>query len=295
MVDDIKKTSHTGGLGWSISRYDKFLNCKRQYFYDYYAKFDNDVSFEKIQFLKSLTSKALEVGNIVHDVIRDMLKRYQISTKPLNKSKFFKYSFDVTKKYCNSKTFFEHYYYKEVVSAYDVYEKIEMILKKFLDSARFEWIEKNAIYQSSKWIIEPKNFGETWINGCKFFCKVDFLFPIGDKICIIDWKTGKPDEEKHSRQLTGYSLWANCHFNKEAYDIIPMIVYLHPQYREKNVKIENDAITEFTNTVLNETENMCRYLVDIEKNIPKVKLEFPLTNNVFFCKYCNYKEICAKN
>ncbi|MDR3275194.1 MAG: hypothetical protein LBS81_04370 [Endomicrobium sp.] len=55
---------------------------------------------------KKLTSKALETDKIVHDIIRDMLRRYRVSAKPLNKDKFFKYSFEMTEKYCNSKTFF---------------------------------------------------------------------------------------------------------------------------------------------------------------------------------------------
>jgi hypothetical protein len=76
---DIKKFKYTDILGWSVSRYGRFLDCKRQYFYDYYAKFDNDAPIEKIQFLKSLTSKALETGNIAHDIIRDVFKRYQRS------------------------------------------------------------------------------------------------------------------------------------------------------------------------------------------------------------------------
>jgi ATP-dependent helicase/DNAse subunit B len=108
-MNNIKKFNYTDILGWSISRYDKFLNCKRQYFYDYYTKFDKEMPFEKIQFLKNLTSKPLGIGNIVHDIIRDMLKRYQTSIKPLNKNKFFTYSLNVTKKYCSSKFFFEHY------------------------------------------------------------------------------------------------------------------------------------------------------------------------------------------
>jgi CRISPR/Cas system-associated exonuclease Cas4 (RecB family) len=294
-INGVKKISYTNILGWSISRYDKFLNCKRQYFYDYYAKFDRDISFEKIQFLKNLTSKALGIGNIVHDIIKDILRRYQVKTTPLNKDKFLKYSLDITKKYCNSKVFFENYYNNEPISAPKIYEKIKIILDNFLNSIRFKWIEKTVISQSSKWIIEPEGFGEIRINKYKIFCKVDFLFPIKNSVYIMDWKTGKPDEKKHSKQLIGYSLWANHHLNKKICDITPIIVYLYPQYYEKNVKIDDNMIREFTNVVLNETENMYKYLIDIEKNIPKEKLKFSLTNNIFFCRYCNYKEICKKD
>ncbi|MDR1511683.1 MAG: PD-(D/E)XK nuclease family protein [Endomicrobium sp.] len=292
MNENIKKFNYTDILGWSISRYEKFSNCKRQYFYDYYAKFDEEMPLEKIQFLKNLTSKPLETGSIVHDIIRDILNRYKKNAKPLNKDKFFKYSLKMTEKYCCSKTFFEHYYNGEIILTSKIYEKIKKILENFLDSSRFAWIEKNSLVQSSKWIIEPEGFGEFRVKNHKAFCKVDFLFPSLDKIYIMDWKTGKPDERKHLKQLTGYTLWANYHFNKKADDISPTIVYLHPQYKENNVKIDNRSILEFENTIVNETKNMYEYLIDVERNIPKNKKEFPYTNNTVLCKYCNYKEIC---
>jgi CRISPR/Cas system-associated exonuclease Cas4 (RecB family) len=292
-MNDIKKFSYTDILGWSVSRYDRFSNCKRQYFYDYYAKFDKDIPLEKIQFLKSLTSKALEIGNIVHDIIRDMLKRYQISSKPINKSKFFKYSLNLTEKHCNSKTFFEHYYNGELISNSEIYEKVKNILENLLNGSRFAWLTKNALPSSSEWIIESSDFGETRINNYKAFCKVDFLFPISDKIFIIDWKTGRMDIKKHSKQITGYSLWANYHFGKSVSDIVPILIYLYPHYNEQHVKINDFLIKEFATTVAEETKDMYQFLIDIEKNIPKDKKDFPLTNNLFFCKYCNYKEICS--
>ncbi|MDR0956768.1 MAG: PD-(D/E)XK nuclease family protein [Endomicrobium sp.] len=290
---NIKKFSYTDILGWSISRYDRFSNCKRQYFYDYYAKFDEAIPLEKIQFLKNLTSKALEVGNIVHDIIRDMLKRYQISSKPINKNKLFKYSLNLTERYCNSKTFFEHYYNGELISNSEIYEKVKNMLENLLNSSRFTWLEKNALPSSSEWIIEPDGFGETRINNYKVFCKVDFLFPILDKIFIMDWKTGKVDMNKHSRQIMGYSLWVNYHFGKDVSDIIPILTYLYPQYNEQYIKINNFLIKEFANTVAEETKDMYNFLINIEKNIPKDKKYFPSTSNLFFCKRCNYKEICS--
>jgi CRISPR/Cas system-associated exonuclease Cas4 (RecB family) len=292
IMKDIKTFNYTEILGWSISRYEKFSNCKRQYFYDYYAKFDKEMPLEKIQFLKSLTSKPLETGNIVHDIIRDLLRRYQKITKPVNMDKFLKYSFKITEKYCCSKTFFEHYYNGEIILPSKIYVKVKDTLENFLNSSRFTWIKKNAVPQSFKWIIEPEGFGEFRIKKYKAFCKVDFLFPILDKVYIMDWKTGKPDVKKHLKQLTGYTLWASYHFNKEADDIVPIIVYLYPQYKENNVKIDSNSILEFENIVVYETKNMYEYLADIEKNIPKDKKEFPFTNNSILCRYCNYKEIC---
>ncbi|MDR3243468.1 MAG: PD-(D/E)XK nuclease family protein [Elusimicrobiota bacterium] len=292
-MTNIKKFPFTAILGWSASRCDKFRICRRQYFYEYYAPHDKETPIEKIQFLKKLTSRALETGNIVHDIIRDILLRYQKSAKPLNKEKFLKYAYDLTNKYCNDKTFYESYYGTEIVSADEIFVKVKSVLDNFLDSARFKWIQENALSESAHWIIEPGGYGETRINNTKAFCKVDFLFPLKDKIYILDWKTGKQDEKKHTKQLVGYSLWASFHFEKSAQDIEPIIVYLFPQYLERSVNINDEIINDFSKTVEEETKEMYDYLLDIEKNIPKDKKEFPKAENSFFCKYCNYRELCV--
>jgi CRISPR/Cas system-associated exonuclease Cas4 (RecB family) len=221
-----------------------------------------------------------------------MLQRFQKSSKPINKDKFFKYSYNLAERYCNAKTFFESYYNNDLVSVQEIYDRVKLILENFIESKRFAWIEKYAVAESSEWIIEPAGFGETRINGYKAFCKVDFLFPVADKIFIMDWKTGKPDEEKHSKQLTGYSLWANYHFAKPASSIEPIIVYLSPAYSEKSVAIDDKKIESFANLVESETKEMYGFLSDIEKNIPKDKKEFHLTGSSFFCRYCSYREIC---
>jgi CRISPR/Cas system-associated exonuclease Cas4 (RecB family) len=292
-MTNVKRFNYTDTLGWSVSRFDKFLTCKRQYFYDYYAKYDRDTPIEKLNFLKKLTSKALETGNIVHDCLRDLLKRYQKSSSPINQEKFQKYVFDMTQKYC-SKTFSESYYGNDLIDPQDIFTKVTDILQNFFESQRFKWIEKNAKLTSADWVIEPDGFGETRINNLKAYCKVDFLFPMDDKLYILDWKTGKPSLKKHTKQLTGYSVWANYHFNKPVKDIVPIIVYLYPNYDEKTIEVDEKIIEDFSKQVEEEIKEMYAYLQDIDRNIPKDKAAFATLENRM-CNYCNYRELCKQN
>jgi hypothetical protein len=64
----MKKFVFSQKLGWSVSRYSLFETCKRQYYYNYYAKYDPEYPLKKILALKKMTSIPLEVGNIVHDI-----------------------------------------------------------------------------------------------------------------------------------------------------------------------------------------------------------------------------------
>ncbi len=292
----IKKFPFTSILGWSVSRYDIFNNCKRQYFYNYYSKFDKEVPYDKIQKLKSLTSYALEVGNVVHDIIRDLLLRLQKTSKPISKPKFLEYAKKMTEQYCNKKTFSEVYYkQKDNISSDEIFLQIKNILDNFLKSPRLKWIFETAISENLNWIIEPDGFGETRISNYKAYCKVDFLIPVNDKIYIFDWKTGKQDLTKHSKQLIGYSLWASYHFNTDSSNIVPTVVYLYPEYLEQTINITDTMLSDFQNRVEEETKLMYEYLQDIENNIPKEKDCFSKTDNEFFCKYCNFREICKNN
>jgi len=290
----IKKFPFTNILGWSVSRYDVFTNCKRQYFYSYYYKFDKEV--EKIQKLRSLTSFALETGNIVHDSIRDLLVRMQKTTKPISRPKFLQYVKTMAENYCNKKTFSEVYYkQKESITAEDIFPQASKIVENFLTSKRLKWIFEVASPESKNWIIEPGGYGETRIDNYKAYCKVDFLIPVKDKIYILDWKTGKQDISKHSRQLIGYSLWASYHFNTNAQNITSTVVYLSPTYDEKTIELTDEMLVKFKQQVEDETKQMYEYLKDIENNIPKEKDCFEKTDNEFFCKYCNFRELCKNN
>ena len=86
--------------------------------------------------------------------------------------------------------------------------------------------------------------------------------------------------------------WVNYHFGKPAACIELVIVYLSPVYCERKVKIDDERISDFAGTVESETKEMYEYLSDIERNIPKDKKKFHLTEKTFFCKYCSYREIC---
>jgi hypothetical protein len=290
---EIKKFEYTPVLGWSASRYDKFLSCKRRYYYDYYGKYDLENLRLTIDKLKRMTSIPLETGNIVHDVIKVFLERLLKSEKPIDKARFLDFTRQKTQKNCRLKTFAE-VYYSEIseINADELFDSAKNSLSNFLNSERYSWITKKAISSKNEWLIEPSGYGETRINGMKGYCKVDFLFPVDDKIYITDWKTGKRYEEKHRKQLLGYSSWASYHFNKDPSTIVPIIAYLEPQYDEMQIEFNESDVQAFFKRVEKETTEMYNLCIDLRQNIPKDKKEFPKTTNIRICKYCNYRELC---
>ena len=293
---NLKKYPFTSILGWSASRYDTFKICKRKYYYQYYAKFDTEFGRDEIDFLKTLTSIPLETGSVVHDVIEALFKRLQQSATTINLDKFAQFTEKAIKRGA-ARTFSEVYYkQKEQITPDDMSEKVNKCLENLMGSERFKWAINEAISSSSEWIVEPPGFGEVRLGGLKAYCKVDFLIPFQNQIFILDWKTGKKDESKHSKQLLGYAAWAKEHFRETypEYVIKPIDVYLYPEYSEMSIEATDNDIQELAKKIKTETQEMYQYCIDVEKNVPKNKAEFPLCEKTYLCPYCNFRKFCER-
>lgn len=270
-----------------------FRTCKRKYFYHYYGKFDEEYPRNMVQELKNLTSIPLEIGNIVHDTIRDILRRLLKSEEEIDKGRLFDYTRHRTEAYSKSKTFEELYYRKmEQVPVEDMFEKAIDRLYHFLDSDTFSFITTDALPSKGRWIIEPQGYGETRIEGMKAYCKVDFVFPVNNKTYILDWKTGKPKYEIHRKQLLGYAYWVFSEFDTPISSIIPIIIYLNPQCEELRVEIREGDIQGFARMMKRETEEMYAFCQDIKQNTPRPKGVFEKTDSLAICNYCNFKRLC---
>lgn len=289
----IARFNFTPVLGWSASRYDKFRICKRQYYYDYYLKYDNDYPEYRIRALKEMTSIPLSIGIITHKVIKVLLKRLIKSEVTIDRQRFLDFARRETEKYCKQHTFSEVYYDEiDQINTTELFDVIKENLMNLLNSDRFLWIKEKAIGNKDNWIIEPPGYGECRLDSLKAYCKVDFLFPVDNKVYIIDWKTGKKNEEKHTKQLLGYVSWASYHLKKDPEIIIPIIAYLQPSYQERRARFNEYDIQDFKIEVSEATEEMYSFCKDIEENIPLDKGKFKKTGNSRICEYCNYRELC---
>ncbi len=285
---------YTDILGWSVSRYNMFQTCKRQYFYHYYGKYDNEYKFSKIKTLKYLTSVPLMKGKIVHEVIEKLFNRLLVTERDINKEDFFKYTRKKCINHISNSTFAEVYYGdRDTIHPEEIYKKVTPCLKNFLESNRFEWIKNKAINYKNDWIIEPPNFGETRIENIKAYTKFDFLTPVEDKIYIIDWKSGQPDENKDRKQLMGYTTWACYHLDKNKNEITAILSYLKPDYSETIISMEDFDFKSFFKQVKKETYEMRDYCKNAQENIPKNKEVFMKTSNEFLCEYCNFRDLCS--
>ena len=282
-------------LGWSISRFEVFDKCRRQYFYQYYPKYVPNVPYYKMSKLKELTSAPLEIGNAVHDCMEALLRRLQQSDSKVDEERFFKFADGKLKEYFAKKTFIETYYGgAETLDAAAASEKVKACLDNFLNSPCCSWLYMKAITNRTGWMIEPPGYGETRLDGMKAYCKMDFLFPVEGEVYILDWKTGAKDPAKHGAQLMGYSVAASGNFSIPWNRIFPKIVYLYPRYDELEITFGEEDLQGFVQTIRDQTELMYSYCVDVEQNIPKDISEFAPSPSPAQCRNCKFQELCEK-
>ena len=294
----LRKFEFTDILGWSYSRFATFQQCKRKYYYEYYRKRDLE-NLATISVLRELTTVPLEIGNISHKLIQALLSRLQKSAEEIDREKFYEYARRLTFDVCKEKTFEDVYYGKRdgIDFETEIFEPVSYAMKNFLLSDRLHWLFEEALVTKDDWIIEfeeNNKFGECRIDNHKAYCKVDFLFPVDDRLHIIDWKTGKEDYAKHSIQLRGYAGWANFQFDVDYSLISTTVAYLLPEYKETSVVLNEYDIDDFAMQVRDQTEQMYEYCEVPELNIPLPKESFAMTPLVNFCKTCKYRELCDR-
>lgn len=284
---------YTPVLGWSISRYEVFDKCKRQYFYAYYAKHVPGVPYYKMMLLRDLTSLPLEVGAIVHDVIESFLRRLQKNDSDIDEQRFFQYARQKAEDCFSKKSFIETYYRQtESLAAGKAYEKIDACLKNFIGSPSYSWIFMKALCGRENWMIEPEGYGETRLDGMKAYCKMDFCMPVGGDVYILDWKTGARDGAKHSAQLKGYAAAASHNFGIPWNRIFPKIVYLYPAYDEFELQLDHDGYSAFIEAIRKQTEEMRACCSKAEENIPLPIDAFPMKPTPSACRQCRFQELC---
>lgn len=289
----IRKFEFTPVLGWSASRYDMFSVCKRRYYYTYYGQYDRTLPAGFVRKYKELVSISLETGGIVHEVIGFLLRRLSKATDELDRAKFFDFARRKTEHHLRTHKFQEIVYgERSVIEVDNVFPKVKACLENLITSDRYNWLVNVAAPTSSEWIIDQSGYGETRLEDMKIYCKVDFLFPINGEFHIIDWKTGKPEPEKHRRQMIGYAAWA-CHHLEIGPEIVaPVLAYLHPSYQEVRETFNHFDLEDFAILVRAGTEEMYSYCADCGQNVPLGIEYFPLRNDPRVCLSCNFRGMC---
>jgi hypothetical protein len=299
-------------LTWSFSRSRLFDECRRAYYYHYYASWGGwektaDELSRLAYILKNVRNIDVWIGDIVHQVIKWILE-----SKAGNTSSLFKTGREVScdeaiakaknlflktweqsrdKKWqTNVKhnlNLFEHYYNQQLTRK-QLREKLERAAKSVRNFYRSGLLEKISGLPPEN-ILSIDELDSFNFEGVRVFAIPDFALRNQDEYLLYDWKTGRKNDND-ILQLSFYQLYAVNKWRIASEQIKVMPVYL--------------ALDEFSLLPIMAigTEEVKEYMRGSIKQMKQVLLagakdkadinHCPKTGDLSRCRKCRFQEIC---
>ena len=297
-------------FSWSVSRDNLFRECKRKYYYNYYGSWggwERDTADEvtrTLYVLKNLQNIHMWKGSTVHWEIERVLKELSTTGNLTEKEKSINRVSELMREayrssrdgaYWNTKgsmkdviALFEHEYKLDISNQRwrQNFDDTLMCIENFYNSEALKRIQK--LPKESIISIESMTAAALSFTPETIFVKLDLAIETGDRIVIVDWKTGtgKSDE----LQFKVYTLFAN-----EEYDIPPdQITATEINLMENEIYNHNYSPRELLdaqNYIVKSIDGMKSMLADQDENIANMT-DFPRTDNQRICDSCNFKKIC---
>ncbi|UCD16031.1 MAG: PD-(D/E)XK nuclease family protein [Candidatus Omnitrophota bacterium] len=290
-------------LTWSFSRAKLFADCRRAYFYHYYASWGGwdirtDEFSRRAYILKNIQGIDAWVGDIVHGIIKwilenriakrevsfkeasAMAKRKLLETWEQSRSKAW------MKNVKANLNLFEHYYKRELSR-----EELAVKLQKVISSLRGVYqcgvldlvssLPKESILAIDK--IDSFEF-----EGIKMFAIPDFAI-YNKEYVLYDWKTGQP-QEQDILQLSCYVLYAVNKWKTLPHQIKIVPVYL-AQGTGSPEPVQPQSLDRVKEYIRDSVSQMKSALLDVGENKIDVG-QCPRTEHQWRCKNCKFQEIC---
>lgn len=299
-------TDFKNNFSWSKSRDSLFNECKRKYYYNHYGFWEgwglnSPERIRQIYILKKLISKEIWIGQVVYDIIRNVLSQFKIGNEmSLN------YALNILRKRLEkdfneskSKTYqrfpnkvnalFEHEYGLLISKDEwnELFKKAEKCIINFYNSDTYKKIKNTP---TNNWLF-LEDFLNFDFEGTEVFLSIDFAIKEGKNIILYDWKTGRERDVETAIQLACYSLFV---LNK--WDIPPehitARIYNLSIDKEDEFKIDAEKIENIKDHIRKSISEMKSYLKDKESNFAEEK-NFPKEEGSS-CSRCNFKKICIQ-
>lgn len=292
---------------YSQSRNQLFQECLRKYYYYYYASHNGwlvqSATAEQIQAyrLKQITNLFLVFGETIHRMGESVVHQWeekkvipvaealnngvrsilnQAYRQSLNKQQWIERP--------KQSYMLAEIYYDGGISQ----QKVELIKNRQQQCIDHFLTSKSLlemVQQSSIEILEVERLNSIIIHETKVYVKIDLLYRQGDKIVIVDWKTGKEDDFKD--QLTLYAYYV-----KDKYRVPLERIEIRTEYLLSGEcvteRVMEEEIRRLLESIQDNLENMKLLLDDDYWNRPKEIRFFTPQPAHSKCANCQFQEIC---
>jgi CRISPR/Cas system-associated exonuclease Cas4 (RecB family) len=269
---------------WSFSRHQLLNFCNRAYYYRYIAgalKYSPVLNVPKIKRLKSLKSKFVLQGTLIHDAIEDQITQHYLGRNVNQES--------AQEQYLKRLNGFQ-------VTADDMiteYFNGEQKDTTFFDDIRVSGIEMLDTFFRIVWpnlkpleYLKHEKFDKFYISKIPVTVKLDYITKNNDgKLVLSDWKTGRERKESNL-QIGIYVLFAMEQYDMLSEDIFSEVIYLGSSGRPRPHKFSTDQLDEIKGIITNDFERM-NVSYDIE--------DFPADPFPKKCICCQFATICPES
>jgi hypothetical protein len=296
-------------FSWSHSRRGTFERCLRQYYLTYYRswggwKRDAPEPVREAYIQKKLTTRAMWIGTVVHDMAEGVLLDLQAGRSPnpdyhirkamsrarsdIRESESGRWR-DRPSKSC---AFQEHYYGLTVEQA-DWDEALSIIEEQI--RGFFDRPTVRRLHQVPERLLEVEQLTQVTIGDVPVWVKLDALVSDGQGgAVVIDWKTGAHHKsEVVAAQLGVYGLYCVEHHGIPADRIVTMQVNLRTGDRTQH-PIDRGILDQAQQEIQASADGMRARLQDVPGNLAD-EASFPmLPEGDPGCDGCQFRRSCGR-
>ncbi len=297
-------------FSWSKSRHERFAECRRAYYYQYYGSWGGWEASpgspeRELYVLKKLSSRFQWAGSVVHEAIRSMLSRARATGDFLGLEEVLRRARARARgewRRSRDKSYWresgpvagllEHEYAEPVPGeewkrVWD--EVIEGSLRAFYASEALGDIRR---LPPSRWLTVDEL--DSWVfEGVKVWVAVDFAFRDGEgRLHILDWKTGRERELDHT-QVGVYALYARARWGVAPRDVVGGLVYLGAGGEKVTVEADETALAACEAEMRRSIAEMRAALDDPARNLARLE-RFPRSEDREACRRCPFRRPCGR-
>lgn len=293
-------------FSWSKSRHGKFEECRRLYWYHYYGAWGgwDEAALPEVReayILKNLSSRQQWAGHVVHEFIALALAMTRAGEPPPVEDLVARARGRMRDDFVRSRRREYRARPKRVVGLVEHelgarvsdaewkanWDIAESSLRRFYAST---WLQRARTLPRQAW-LPIDEIGSFELEGHKVFAGPDFAYRDGDRLMLVDWKTGRPRPEDRD-QVQGYALFAQARWGARPQDVVARLVYL-ASGEEVDVSVAPGDLESFLALFRQSVRAMRAPLLDPTRNVAR-REDFPMTEDAARCGLCAFQRLCGR-
>lgn len=299
-------------FSWSRSRHDALSVCARRYYYRYYGSWrgwedDAPAEARRAYLLKKLTGLAAELGRAVHRRAFEVGFRAAQGLEPPGLDELLRRTRDelndVVLSSRDRRSFVqrpsrEPYLHSAWYGEGPEEEEIERTRRRLETSHRAlrdheVWATVQEGAAEAEFLADPDVVPEPRleVDGAPVYGEPDLVLRRRDGVgVVVDWKSGR-EREGDLLQLAVQGLWLRSTAGDER--CRGRVEYL-AEGTSHAVDLGPEELREAADRVRESVSRMRALTADPERNEPRPKEAFPLTDRRSVCRWCNFFELCEE-